>query len=210
MSRKRKEELKNILINRDRDDLIEWLKRESSPLRILTPMLFDPDILIQWRAVEAFGTFAAEKSKRELNYLREVVRRMFWSMNDESGNLNRRAPETIGEILYNAPELISEYGKVLISFTFEEPFERGAHWGVARIAEKNPEALKDFIGVIEVSLKDSDPYIRRFAAIALNVVYRGDRFTDKLSEVKKDVTPVEIYDVETGVFKTISLNEGIN
>ena len=65
----------------------------------------------------------ADESEQDLERVRVLVRGLFWSMNDESGNLIRFAPQAIGEILARVPELLPEYEKNLAAFRDESPFE---------------------------------------------------------------------------------------
>ena len=78
-------------------------------------------------------------------------------MNDESGGLGWHAPELIGEILVNVPDLIPEYANVLMSFLHEEPFERGTHCAVYRAASVEPKPFTERASELLDSLKDPDP-----------------------------------------------------
>jgi len=66
-------------------------------------LLFDRDKVICFRASEALGKVAAMEADKDLEPVRDLLRRLFWMMNDESGNTCWYAPEAIGEILYNVP-----------------------------------------------------------------------------------------------------------
>jgi hypothetical protein len=73
----------------------------------------------------------------------------------------------IGEILANVPALNEEYAQLLPSFLAEEPFERGSHWAIWRLAEDHPGLFRDNLDQLSHSLRDGDPAIRALAAIAL-------------------------------------------
>ena len=70
--------------------------------------LLDPDELIRWRTVEALGKVAVMLGERDLETVRELVRKLLWLMNDESGGLCRLSPELIGEILVQSGHITAE------------------------------------------------------------------------------------------------------
>lgn len=203
---RRKAYLKGLLADQNWAGLRTWVIEERSPLRILLPLFHDNDPLIRQRTVEALRCLSAEKAETNLEYLRNLVRRLFWTMNDESGNHVRMAPEAIGEILVNAKQLISEYIKQLFSFIEEEPFQRGVHRAIARIAEVDPTAVRKYAGRLAVSLDSPDPYIRSSAIMALKHI-DITRFYDKIGELSNDQTEIEIYDYNSGEFQRITVGE---
>ena len=122
----RKKVIRKVLSNRDFKEIREWTVSERNPLRTLLSFTYDSDELMRRRAVEAIGLVADHRARKNLEKVRDFIRRLLWLMNDESGGLARLAPEMIGEILVNVPSLIDEYGPLLFSFLQEEPFERGS------------------------------------------------------------------------------------
>ena len=61
-----------------------------------------------------------------LGFVGEVVRRLLWSMNDESGSVGWSAPEAVAEIVVHVPRL-DEYAEVVASSIDLDPFQRGVH-----------------------------------------------------------------------------------
>ena len=177
---------------------------DRSPFRILQPLLHHPDPVLRWRAIEAMGIVAACKAETDIEAVRDLIRRLFWTMNDESGNLIRTAPEAIGEILFRIPGLIPEYVPNLTGFLREEPFERGVHFALARLAAKNPGAVEPFAGEFIPSLSDPDPYIRAYASFILKKLSKSEMIPEKLGlEGKK----LEIYDFDSGQIVEIGAEE---
>ena len=124
-------------------------------------LLQDPSPGLRWRAVLALGFVARALPAHEPS-LREFLRSLFWSMNDESGNLCRMAPEALGEILRVRPDLRLGYAPLLVQYLVEEPFETGALWALCRLAGAGclleiPDAL------LAPSLKHPDPRRRGLA-----------------------------------------------
>lgn len=132
---RRKLEVRAFLDAGDTAGLLGWADSEGQriALRTLQSLLFDGEEAIRWRAAEGLGRVAARVAEEDLDRVRVVVRGLFWSMNDESGNLIRFAPQAIGEILARVPELQPEYEKNLAAFRDESPFEEGVRWALRRI-----------------------------------------------------------------------------
>ncbi len=139
-------------------------------LRDLTSLTFDRDETIRWRASVALGRVAGLLGKRDLDAVRELVRRLLWWMNDESGALMWNAPEVLAEVLLNVDELIEEYATILGHYLVEEPFERGTHWAIARLGRRAPGAFTVRLGVLRRSLRDPDATIRGYAILALDAI----------------------------------------
>ena len=174
---------------------MSWAGEQRGALRTLLSLAFDPDELRRWRAIEALGRVAATRSGNDPESMRVVVRHLFWSMNDESGNVGWYAPEAIGEILFNHTPLIDEYGRILASFMREEPFERGTHWAMARVATVRPDVYGDCVEELIRSTSDSDPLIRGCAAAVLRALGAGD---ERVRTLADDPAEVALYDFRTG------------
>ena len=151
-------------------ELLEWASGDGRVVEALSALLFEPDDLLRWRAIAALGRVASDVAATNIEAVRDMLRRLFWSMNDESGAAGWHAPEAIGAILVNVPALIDEFGPILGSFLFEEPFERGTHWSVARVAALRPDVYADRLDELTTSLRAADPFIRAYAASALQAL----------------------------------------
>lgn len=152
-----KEQLLAIL---ERGDLREVAGMVPSRglLRKLAALLNHPSARVRWRAVLALG-LAARAFERSDEAPREILRSLFWSMNDESGNLCRMAPEAAGEILSARPDLAREYGYLLPQYLVEEPFETGTLWALCRMARAGLTPVPVDPSLLEPSL--SHPHLRR-------------------------------------------------
>jgi hypothetical protein len=203
----RKEVLRDILDKRDFDELLRWAKTTVNPIRTLTSFQFDSDPLICMRAVEALGVAVTIYADNELERLRKMIRRLFWMMNDESGNVGWYAAEAIGETLRNVPSLIREYAHMLPPFLVEEPFEKGTRIAIARVAEidRSPFTIPTSKKLIQ-TLDDPDPYIRGTSIIALKALAVNDA-VDKIKSLSDDNTEIELYDFDSGKMNKISIAE---
>ena len=130
-------------------------------------------------------------------------------MNDESGGLCWNGPEAIGEILYNIPSLIPEYGPILTQFLREEPFEAGSRRAIARAAEKNPDIFREAIPKLIESLKSDNPDIRGSSIMALNSL-SYDLAGEIQLKSKNDQSMFEHYEFDTGNLNTLTIAELTN
>ena len=168
-------------------------------MRTLNGLTYHQDELIRWRAVEALGKVAGSRS---LSAARDLVRRQFWTMTEESGGTAWRAPEVIGEILANHPDLIKEFGVILSSYFKEEPFERGAYWAVARTIALNPGVFQEISEDLFAALEEDDPFIRYQALSALKTLgLLGDADQNLVDRLKDDPRTITLYDFSAGDLK---------
>ena len=195
--RRRKQLIKQILAERNFEQLQTMTAEDSNVLRALTGMLFDPDRLSCWQAIEGLGYATPVQARLDMEKLRRLIRSQFWHMNDESGNIGWFAAEAIGETIHGVPELADEFAGMLPAFFDEEPFEQGAHWAVARVAAVRPDIYKPLMPLITKSLAADDPQIRLYTVWALREL--GIKFIKgTIRELEPDNAPVSFYSFETG------------
>jgi len=203
----RKQLMKTILRDRDWDQLKTLFDERRSPDRHLLGALFDPDPLLQWRAIEAHAIFAGHLAKSDLEDVRRIIRKALWLMNDESDGILWNGPELIAAILRELPSLLEEYGRIRASFLVEEPFERGTHCALTHLAPLN-EALfshPDVIQNLHGSLTDSDPATRAYALRILHILgYKN--LKDATRRTQNDDADFTEYDIHGGqlVRRTVS------
>jgi len=132
------------------------------------------DALLRWRSVSALGAVVARLADENRESARVVMRRLMWSLNDESGGIGWGAPEAMGEITARHAGMADEYGHILLSYLAEdgnylehEVLQRGALWGCGRLAHARPERVKPAAGRLFPFLASADPYHRGHAAWAL-------------------------------------------
>lgn len=131
------------------------------------------DELIRWRAVSAFGVAAAALADRDMESARVVLRRLMWTLNDESGGIGWGAPEAMGEAAALHERIACEYGGILVSYIREDcnflehpVLQRGVLWGVGRLVHARTESALGIGRFLVPFLSSSDPYHRGLAAWA--------------------------------------------
>jgi hypothetical protein len=173
-----KKELVGILRLADCSEIFELLQgyKENDLLGHLFSTLCHTEDRVRWHAVTAFGQIVDRITRKNLEAARDVMRRLLWSLNDESGGIGWGAPEAMAEVMVRSEILFEEYIHMLLSYMradgpelfqdgnyIELPeLQRGVIWGVGRLAGKYGKILIDR-GVIDdllPFLSSSDGVVR--------------------------------------------------
>lgn len=202
-----KHEILSAIQKYDKNKIAIWASEKKRIFRPLVTQLFDTNPHVYWRAIDMIGLTAGIIGKTDLEKIRKQIRQLFWMMNDESGGLCRRAPETIGEILINVPQLIPEYAERLPSFLWEEPFERGTRYAIYRLIIRKPELHILFIDNKSdylKSLKSDDEIIRGYSYLIIDALNNcSNKKPIEISEFLSAKVP--LYDFSTGNLREIKL-----
>jgi HEAT repeat protein len=192
-----KEQLHYLLVNEDYEAIVELAGHKRRVLSFLTALTYDPDSLLSWRAVEAIGLAAGCIADDDPEFVRIHLRRLQWLLNDESGGIGWRAPEAMGEIIYNRPQQFAEFVPIVISlFDMEEEdvirFRPGILWAVGRLGQVMPEAVKPAIPWVVPCLDDLNPQTRGLAVWCLGQLDAVGYLADQ-DALLRDESPVDIY-----------------
>lgn len=167
---KKRNQIKKLIRTRDFQKLRELTRDQPDTAFVVGARVFERDDAKRWKATEALGQVVAELAHSDLEKIRALIRRILWLMNDESGGIAWNGPETIAEILENAPELLDEYGRIVASFIDESPFETGSCYAIARLSPKAPGQFTHVIDQLEQSLDVNDPARKAYALLALSTL----------------------------------------
>ncbi len=187
-------------------------------VNILFSALCREDSRQRWHAVTCMGDAVARLAGEDLEAARIVMRRLLWSLNDESGGIGWGAPEAMAEILCRHPGLGEEYVHMLISYMREDGEERcqdgnflehpllqrGLLWGMARLSRCRPDLLlaRGVEADIPQYLTATDAAIRGLAvAVAGALGLAACR--PQLERLLADAAPLTLY--EEGVFLPITV-----
>jgi len=196
-----KREVLEILESQDLDQALDELCRLPAR-QVVNPLfsvLCSSDEQMKWRAVTAMGAVVANLADEDIESARVIVRRLMWQLNDESGGIGWGAPEAIGEILACHEGLAREYANILTSYIKEdgnfleyEPLQRGAMWGVARLAQVRPNLVQDTKSYLIQRLESGDATVKGLAALTLGLLGAGEARL-QLEDLSGDDTEVHLY-----------------
>jgi hypothetical protein len=212
-ARTAKRELLQIL---DASDWQAGLKRLSSysPEQLINPLLgllLNKNEKTRWRAVSAIGVEMARLAGRNREKARYIMRRLMWSLNDESGGIGWGAPEAMAEIIAQDKIMADEYSAILISYIHPEgnfleyePLQRGALWAIARALEAYPDLAKTVKEDLSVYFQSVDPIIRGLAAIIAGRL-RDRGSAGCLKDLLDDDSTIRLY--ANGEFESFEIKE---
>lgn len=165
--------IRDLLIQGDSLAALEEMGRLSpkSAINALLPFLQDGDPRLKWPAVTCFGALVTALADKDLESARVIVRRLMWTLNDESGGIGWGSPEAMGEVLARHGALAAEYSPILLSYARKdgnylehERLQRGLLWGIARVLESRPALFRDAAGIFEDFLDSPDATVRGLSA----------------------------------------------
>ncbi len=172
------------------------------PKKLVSPLIrsfYKPDGVERWLAIRVFGKVVAAISSREMEQARVIMRRLMWSLNDESGGIGWGAPEAMAEAMAQNGALAKEYARILLSYVAEDgnfleylPLRRGALWGLYRLAEARPEIFREIEAwkILKKYLSDADAESRALAILALSYSGRKELCDDMANNLsdRREVT----------------------
>jgi len=171
----------------------------------LVSLLFTGDDVLRWKVVVALGDVSEELGRTDLDRVRDLIQRLLWSLNDESGSIGWHAPEALGEVIARSPRLITAFGPVVASqLDIERNFWPGLLWAVGRIAREKPESLAFVMPRVVELLSDTDPRVRGLAAWALGQA-RHLEAAEPLKSLLEDRAECEVF--EEGRLRKASVGE---
>ena len=168
-------------------------------INFLLSHLFSTDQEIKWRAVSVLGKIVAQSAARDMESAREVMRRLMWSLNDESGSIGWGAPEAMGEIMAEHEGLANEYTHILLSYIKEDGnflehhlLQQGVIWGIGRMAQVRPDFVWDAAEDLKPFLLSNDAVIRGTTVWALGFLGAG-AMQGEVENILEDNTVIQLY-----------------
>lgn len=196
-----KREVLALLQSDDLDKALEKLRRLPAR-RVINPLfsfLLSSDEQIKWRAVTAFGAVLANLASQDPESARVVMRRLMWSLNDESGGIGWGAPEAMGEIIASHEGLAREYAPVLISYIWEqgnyleyEMLQQGALWAIGRAAQVRPDLMQGALQYLPPFLASKNATVRGLAAWAIGLL-QPQIACPQIEPLMKDDAQISLY-----------------
>ncbi len=221
-SRKIKKKVLTLLARSDLSDTLAQIR--ELPANDVTHSLFSAiarsEEIIRWHAITCMGSTVARLAAEDMEKARIVIRRLLWSLNDESGGIGWGAPESLAEIMTRHEGLAREYINMLTSYMREdgkemwqegnflehEVLQRGLLWGIGRLAGKRRALLlqQDITTNLLAYLPANDAAVRGLAARSLGRL-RTDDAAAPLQSLVTDTAALRLYEDER--LKTVSVGE---
>jgi hypothetical protein len=217
-----KKKLFDILNQGDLDKALMEIDR-LPPRQIINPLLSfiqSGNERVKWGAVKAAGKVVGRMADGDLEAARVIMRRLMWSLNDESGGIGWGSPEVMGEILAAHSGLAGEYAHLFLSYAREEGnylelegLQQGLLWGIARLCESRPELVRGAARSLLPYLESQNGVIRGLAARIMGLLQVKEALSGlrKLTEddsslvimIGNDLTSVRVKDLANEALRAI-------
>jgi hypothetical protein len=141
-----KKQVEELLRKRDIEWLVDLCEKDRHYWHEVRFRLYDLDEMLRWPAIQTIAKLMHRwwQSGKEDN-VRQYIRTLFWSLNDESGGIGWSAPQAIAEIIVQIPEIAYPYGSMMIAHTIDEPpLIKGCLWGIGRMGRLIASSLAFF------------------------------------------------------------------
>ncbi|WP_163336569.1 DVU0298 family protein [Desulfopila sp. IMCC35008] len=208
--RKTKQTVFHILQSTQRTEIHKQLEC-LNPLDTISPLfsaLCATNDSVRWNGIYCFGIVVPAIRLSNEESARIIMRRLLWSLNDESGGIGWGAPEAMAEIMAQDDKLIHEYLHMFLSYMREDGpelyadgnflelpmLQRGLLWGVLRLCETRLKLLlenkvdKDVVPY----LSSEDGHVRGLAVWCL--LEMGDSTNkETVGRLVTDGSTLEIY-----------------
>ncbi len=174
-----------------------------SLLRIINALcsfLYHKNPVIKWNAVTAFGSAVSSLADTDIESARNIIRRLMWNLNDESGGIGWGSVEAMGDILAKNPALAREYWPILLSYAREdgnfqenEQMQRGVLWAIGRLCQVRPEMPGDTAAKhIMPFLGSADAHVRGLAARVMGCL-KAEESRPVLEQLNADESAIRIF-----------------
>ena len=200
-TRELKKKLLTFLQSDDFAENLDHLKK-LPPRQAINPLFsffHNRDPLVRWRSVTAMGLITASLAGTEIESARVIMRRLMWTLNDESGGIGWGSPEAMGDIMARSHDLACEFGCILVSYIREEAnylehpvLQRGVLWGLGRLGHVYPESMRAAATAFHPFLTSEDPFHRGLSAWALTPL-DDETATPLLENLTQDKTTITLY-----------------
>lgn len=157
--------VRGLLMRQDWPGIRRLAGHSRRVLSLLLGLTYDPDETVAWRAAEGLGVAAAVVADQDPEFVQGILRRLMWSLNDESGSIGWKSPQAMGAIVACRPNLFPEFAPLVISLLEleEAAFRPGTLWAMGRIGARDANLVRQGILRMARFLADPDPETRAYA-----------------------------------------------
>lgn len=170
--------------------------------QVINPLfsfLSGTDPAVRWHAITAMGVVVARLAAKDVEGARVIMRRLMWSLNDESGGIGWGAPEAMAEIMARHDGLAREYAHMLVSYVRPDGnflehrlLQRGAVWALGRLAQVRPDLIQDCSLYLPSYLESEDDTVRGLAAWTMGL-FRAETARPLLEGLLADNAEIQLY-----------------
>ncbi|MFQ3574160.1 MAG: DVU0298 family protein [Thermodesulfovibrionales bacterium] len=193
-SREMKSTLERLLNDMNYDEIAKMAAENSTVISKLISMSYDKESLLTWRAIDSLKEISRVLTPIDIGLMRNIVRKLLWSITDESGGIGWSACEMLGSIVSAYPEQYSDIIPIIWSFREEEIFRAGSLWAMAQIAMVDPSVSDMVCGDLMAMFNDKDSTVRGYAVFCQSVLKCNIDIKDISEKLSNDDGKLLFYD----------------
>ncbi|GAB4353701.1 MAG: hypothetical protein Kow0099_37920 [Candidatus Abyssubacteria bacterium] len=156
--------------------------------RTLQMLMHDEDELVKQRACRALGEVVA---RMEPSKIENIVRRLMWRLNPESGDNPVGVPEALGEIGNRAPQQIAAFVSVMMQYLDDEKLQPGLLQALRRFGQKETGMAIPFVKEVAALVGSENVVVAANAALALRAA--GEPGAEALRAVEHDEREIALF-----------------
>lgn len=194
-----KKQLRQLLVQGELDQIATLAQGRTRVLGSLVSLTFDSDPLIVWRSIDALGAAAKQIAEEDPDTIRELLRRLFWLICEESGGICWHAPEAMAEIVVQVPGQFATYVPIIMHLLQEmaeedlDHFRPGILWAIGRMGHLTDQYVPDVLSLIVEAIEHHDPQVRGIAVWCLMKIGRAQHIADQTA-LLADNGQVDLYE----------------
>lgn len=168
-----KKRLRAWLADRRLEEIVEVAEQKRRTLGLLISLTYDREPLIGWRAIEALGAAARRIVVEDPDCVRDLLRRLYWLISEESGGICWHAPEALAEIVHQCADTCDDYVPIIISLLHEMAeedlmhFRPGVLWAIGRLGPLAEPHFEAAAPAVIACLNHPDVQVRGMAVWCL-------------------------------------------
>jgi HEAT repeat protein len=172
--------------------------RPTRSTRKILRDLYDTSPPVRWAAVRELGDWAVSRQVDSPRVVRDLLRRLAWSLNDESGATGWGAPEAMAEILARIPDYSPEFASLNPGYLSNddvylghEVLDAGALWALGRLGPDADFAEKAMDALLEPFLEHRSSDVRGIAAWAAGRLGLH-ALSGRIEDMRNDPSPITL------------------
>ena len=194
-----REGVRKLLIEHEWEEAVRLALIDRRVLRILLGLLYDAEDYVHWLAIDAIGRYGGATAADNPEKTRELIRRLLWTLNDESGGTPWGAAGAIGAVIAARPDLFAGYLSMLCPFHEDVNIYPEFIWSVGAVGRTRPDLAGEHVPFLVAALGHAAARIRGYAAWCLGVV-RAAEAADALEACLGDAAEAAVYEGD-GVYR---------
>jgi hypothetical protein len=200
-----KRQVRDLVERNDIEGLRAMLQDSQRVLSALFSMTYDKSSLVAWKAIKAYGLLLVTLADKRPEKATEQVKRLLWSITEESGGLGWAAIEILTEAVCNSNGKMNGLVPLLIQYAEEPPFVPSVLYALRRLTEclgRLPWPEEEIKGLIEEAQALDVPEVRGHLVLVYAKIKDLMELQPLKDEVLTDERPFVYFDGENMVRTT--------